>query len=203
MTKHQIHGYWKRFKDSSLILLAIIVLVSGVVAVVALRANNQKMITLKNAVYAADEASGDVEAALKNLRAHVYSHMNTNMRAGSNSNEPPIQLVNQFNRIVAAEQARVSAMNNSAKVYADAQARCEKSNIPLTARAQCIQDYVSANGNGIQQLNLPPKEFYTFDFASPTWSPDLAGLALLVFAVSMILLIIRIIAGYFIKMYLR
>ena len=203
MTKHQLHGYWNKFKDSSLIVLAILVLVSGGVAVIALRSNNQKMLSLKNAVYAADEADGDVEQALQNLRSYVYTHMNTNMRAGSNSNEPPIQLVNKFNRIVAAEQARVAALNNSAKVYADAQAKCEKANIPLTTRAQCIQDYVTANGNGIQQLNLPPKEFYTFDFASPSWSPDLAGLALVVFVVSTILLIIRIIAGYIFRLYLR
>lgn len=203
MTKHEFYGFWKRFKDSSIIVLVIVILLSGLVAIFALRSNNQKMVSLKNAVIATDESNGDVEAALLKLRNHIYSHMNTNMRSGSNSTEPPIQLVNKFNRIVAAEQARVSSLNNSASVYAEAQARCEKANIPLTTRAQCIQDYVSANGNGIQQLNLPPKEFYTFDFASPNWTPDLAGISLVIFFASLVLLVVRLIAGYFIKIYLR
>lgn len=203
MTKHQLHGYWNRFKDSSLILLIVIVLISGSVAVFALRANNQKMLDLKNAVYTADQNDGDVESALLALRNHVYSHMNSSLRPANGSSEPPIQLVNKFNRIVAAEQARVASLNNSAKVYAEAQARCEKASIPLTARAQCIQDYVSENGSGVQQLNLPPKEFYTFDFASPVWTPDVAGISLLVFVLALLLLTIRIFAGFLLKPYLK
>ena len=203
MTKHQLYGYWNRIKDSSLVILIAIVLVSGLVSVFALRANNQHMLELKNAVYAADQNDGDIETALLELRHHVYSHMNTSLRSGANSNEPPIQLVNKFNRIVAAEQARVASLNNSAKVYAEAQARCEKASVPLTTRAQCIQDYVSVNGSGVQQLNLPPKEFYTFDFASPVWTPDIAGISLLVFFVALALLVIRILAGFILKPYLR
>lgn len=199
MTKHELYGLWNKFKDSSLLILIALVIVSGFTTIFALRNNNQNMLKLKTAVLQVDEDNGDVEAALLQLRNYVYSHMNTNMRAGSNSSEPPIQLVNKFNRIVAAEQSRVASLNNSTAVYADAQARCEKSSIPLTARAQCIQDYVSANGNGIPQLNLPPKEFYTFDFASPTWSPDLAGISLVVFLLSLGALFIRLLAGIFVK----
>lgn len=202
MRKHELHGVWNRYRDTSIVILLTVMLISGAGAIIALRSNNQKMLALKNEVYAADEKNGDVEAALIKLRNHIYSHMNTNLRAGSTSSEPPIQLVNKFNRMVAAEQARIAALNNSTSVYSEAQARCEKASIPLTTRAQCIQDYVSANGNGIPQLSVPPKEFYTFDFASPTWTPDIAGISLVVFAVSSAMLLIRLIAGLIVKLYL-
>ncbi|MFO0882139.1 MAG: hypothetical protein U0491_01700 [Candidatus Saccharimonadales bacterium] len=201
--KHHVAGLWHRFQDISLVFLIIGFLVAGGVTIFALRANNLKMASLREAVYTADSNGGDVEAALRDLRAFVYGHMNTNLRAGSTSSEPPIQLVNRFNAAVAAEQKRVSALNNSSQVYADAQAKCERSSLPLTARAQCIQDYVSQNGKGIPQLSLPNKEFYTFDFVSPIWSPDLAGLSLLATLFFGLLIIIRITSGIILKIYLK
>ena len=203
MRKHTLHGIWHRFSGISVLVLTIGFIAMTALSIFALRQNNIKMVELKAAVYKADESGGDTETALKNLRDFVFTHMNTTLRSGSNSSEPPIQLVNRFNAAVAAEQARVAALNNAAQVYAAAQASCERSSLPLTARAQCIQDYVSRNGKGIPAPNLPAKEFYTFDFASPRWSPDLAGWALVASALLGILLIIRIASGIVLKFYLK
>jgi hypothetical protein len=129
--------------------------------------------------------------------------MNTDLRVG-NSTEPPIQLVNEFNRAVEAEQARIAALTGQAnQVYVDAQRQCEVSSIPLTVRAQCIQDYVSTHATNIPQLVLPPKEVYTFDFASPTWSPDLAGWSMLAGLSFIMLLIVRLTLGLFVSRYLK
>jgi len=203
MRKKSVSNIWHRIQDISLLGIIIALIISAGISIFALRANNLKMAELRQAVYAADVKGIDVEPALRDLRAFVYAHMNTNLRAGSSSSEPPIQLVNRFNKAVAAEQARVAAQNNSTKVYADAQAQCERASLPLTARAQCIQDYVSVHGNGVPQLNLPPKEFYTFDFASPFWSSDLAGWSLVVTAALFALLLLRLAAGIVVRMYLR
>ncbi len=203
MNKHKFYGIWHKISGLSLWLLLGIFLVAATVSFFALRQNNLKMIELRAAVQQADEQGGDVETALKQLREHVYSHMNTNLRAGSNSSEPPIQLTNRFNRIVAAEQARIAAQGGTNKIYQDAQAECEDPNVLLTVRAQCVQRYITNNGGGAKyELQIPPKEFYTFDFVSPTWSPDIAGWALVVTTLSGLLLIARLASGFFIKKYL-
>lgn len=203
MRKRTVSKLWHQIQNISIIGLTIAFIACGAVSIVLLRANNLKMVELRQAVYTADEKGGDVETALRNLRLYVYSHMNTNLRAGSSSSEPPVQLVHRFNAAVAAEQARIAALNNSTKVYADAQAQCERSSLPLTARAQCIQDYVVTHGNGAPQLNLPPKEFYTFDFTSPFWSSDAAGWSLAATILLGILLLVRIAAGIVVRNYLK
>lgn len=204
MRKHKLAGLWHRFGGISMFVLIVAFMIAAAVSIFALRANNLQMISLREKVYTADEQGGDVEGALRSLRVFVYGHMNTNLRAGSNSSEPPIQLVNRFNAAVAAEQARVAALSsNAASVYAAAQAQCEKASIPLTSRAQCIQDYVLKNGSSVPQLNLPDKEFYTFDFVSPVWSPDLAGWALVVTGLLGILIIVRLVSGIFMRLYLK
>lgn len=203
MRKKTLYGLWNKFGDVSLLILIILFMITAAISIAALRDNNLTMSKLRQAVYTADEKNGDVETALKNLRIYVYSHMNTNLRAGSSSDQPPIQLVNKFNRAVEAEQARIAALGNANKVYVDAQAVCERASIPLTARAQCIQEYVTANGKTSPQLQLPPKEVYTFDFASPKWSPDLAGWSIVATIFIGIFIIVRLVIGISIKRSLR
>ena len=203
MSKTEIYGRWHRYRIASYVIIIAGLVISSAVCVLALRQNNLTMVRLRDAVYSADANGGDVETALNNLRQFVYGHMNTNLRSGSSS-EPPIQLVNRFNTAVEAEEARIAALTGAAnQVYVDAQRQCEVSSVPLTVRAQCIQDYVSAHGSGIPQLNLPDKSFYTFDFASPTWSPDLAGWSMLIAIGFGLLLITRLILGLFVSHYLK
>jgi preprotein translocase subunit SecF len=191
----------KIFGNKLIIILTGLLLFFAGLSVWSLRNNNLNMIKLREAVYTADRQNGNVETALDNLRQYVYSHMNTNLRSGQNfdSDEPPIQLVNRFNRALEAEQARVAALGGANKVYIEAQSKCEVSSLPLTARAQCVQDYVSTYGNGIPQLNLPPKELYTFDFVSPLWSADFAGFMILVTIVTFLAIISEILYLFIVK----
>jgi hypothetical protein len=191
--KGKLHHYWIAFRKPSLYVLISATVFFSVLAVYSLRANNLRMLELKQAVYAADEQNGDIEGALQELRSFVNSHMNTQLRS-PDATEPPIQLLNQFNRYIEAEQAKIATQDGN-QVYKDAQARCETGAIPLTARAQCIQEYIVANGGNISQLTIPPKELYTFDFVSPRWSPDIAGISLVLAILSGILLIVRLIIG--------
>lgn len=202
MNKHSLYGVWHRLRIPSLIFLVSATILCSVIAVLSLRANNLRMIELRDAVYAADEQNGDVEAALRELRQFVYGHMNTNLRQGTTSSEPPIQLVGRYNRAVAAEQARVAALGGSNQVYVAAQKECENPNVPLTVRAQCVQDYVTRNGTGVAEVKLPPKDIYTFDFASPRWSADLAGWSIVASGLFAVLLLGRIVYGKYMKSYL-
>jgi hypothetical protein len=197
MDKSKVHHYWVAFKKPTLYFFVICAVLFSTLAVYSLRANNLKMLELKQAVLVADEKNGDIEGALQQLRAFVTTHMNTAMRT-QDASEPPIQLINQFNRYMQAEQARVANQDTN-KIYREAQARCESGAIPLTARAQCIQEFVLANGGGVQQLTIPPKELYTFDFASPRWAFDLAGISIILATTFYLLLIFRFIFARIMK----
>lgn len=201
MRKRRLYHIWHAIGGISLWVIVSLVLFSGALSIYALRQNNMTMIRLRDDVYAADKSGGDVEAAMYELRKFVYAHMNTNLRSGSTSSEAPIQLTETYNRVVAAEQARVAALGGNGVVYAKAIDKCS-SVTDSSERVQCVQQYITENGGYKFQLNLPAKEFYTFDFVSPRWSPDLAGISLLVFILSIALLITRLIAGRVIKNYL-
>jgi hypothetical protein len=205
MRKKHLYGLWHQTNNVSLVAVLAAFVISGAVSIYALRANNLHMVHLRQAVYSADQKNGDTKTALDNLREYVYSHMNTNLTAGSQGNEAPIQLVYSYNRAVAAEEARVAALGGTNKVYVDAQAACE-SEMPNTAlpyRAQCVENYITSHSSDTVSLNLPPKELYTFNFVSPFWSPDLAGWSILITAILGLLLVARLITGYIIKKYLK
>ena len=195
----RLHHYWVKYRYITLIIPIIMLVFFGSLAVWQLRANNLKMLQLKQAVITADEQGGDVEKALTYLRLFVYGHMNTRLRAPGSS-EPPIQLINRYNQLVATEQARIANISSvSSDLYQRAQTECNKPEISLSVRNQCVKDYYVANGGGGSYIKLPPKELYTYDFASPRWSPDLAGISVALAASSLLLLIIRLVLGFIIK----
>lgn len=82
----------------SYVFLALFI-IAAIVSISALRHNNQRMIELREEVYAADKNGGDVNTALNNLRQYVYGHMNTNLASGGNSIKPPIQLKYTYQRL--------------------------------------------------------------------------------------------------------
>lgn len=145
-----------------------------------LRQNNLQMLELRDVVVKIDQESGDIkkiEPALTELRNYVFGHMNASLPA-------PLELPGSFN--VSVEQARKKAEQSGSangNIYKQAQAECERIEIPLSVRAECIQNYVVTNakpGTDAQQLDLPPKEQFVYSFISPTLSFDLAGLATIV-----------------------
>ncbi len=161
----------------ALIFLALAVFFS-VVSVFALRANNQKMIDLRESVYSADEQNGDVEGALKALREHVYAHMNTSLTAGDNSIRPPIQLKYTYERLIEAEQAKQA---NNDGLVTEAQDYCERTQPESfygRGRLDCIRSYLDQHGVQVSSDIFIPEDLYKFDFVSPSWSPDLAGWSL-------------------------
>jgi hypothetical protein len=166
----------------------VLFLISGLVCLAALRHNNTTMIGLRNDVYAADKANGNVEAALDKLRAYVYGHMNTNLSAG-NGVKPPVQLSYTYARL-QENAAQNSSLYIDAKNYCEAKIPASQS-ISGRGRIDCITQYVT--DHGAKPANIP-QGLYQFDFVSPTWSPDLAGwslVATIVFFVGFIVSFLR------------
>lgn len=158
-------------------LIGVSFFLSAVVCLGALRSNNQKMIELRNGVYAADKRGEGIEEALGELRGHVYSHMNTSLSSTNNGIKPPIQLKYTYERLLAAEQEKAAQSGNS--LYTDAQNYCQAQNsIEFSGRSRipCIEEYV-ASRTAVVPSNIPVS-LYQFDFISPSWSSDLAGWSL-------------------------
>lgn len=176
MDKKHLHHLWAKVRPIRPWYFLVLAVISGLVCISALRANNEHMIQLRNAAYQADKDNGNVEKALQNLRAYVYAHMNTDLAAGPGAVHPPIQLKYTYDRLVAAENQRINVAN--AHIYTDAQHYCEAL-IPIgfsgRYRISCIDNYVTTHGAKAQAI---PKNLYEFDFVSAKWSPDLAGWSL-------------------------
>ncbi len=160
--------------------LGVLCVILVALSVYGLRQNYSKMVTLREAVYAADEQGksiAEIEAALQAMREHVTGHMISSLRSGDLSiKEPPIQLKGLYTAAYEAEKARVSQANEP--LYTQAQTECEKQ-FPIglsgSGRIPCIEQYVSERGIKAREI---PRELYMFDFVSPRWSPDLAGISM-------------------------
>lgn len=153
-----------------------------------LKANNEHMVQLRDAVYVADQKNGDTQTALQDLQQYVTSHMNTKMDSGPSSVYPPIQLKYTYDRLIQARADKIATSNTA--TYNEAQKYCEQQNATDFSgrnRVPCIEAYVEKQG-----VQLPPisDALYKFDFISPSWSPDLAGWSMVVTVLSLLLFVI-------------
>jgi hypothetical protein len=193
MNKRHLHHLWTKVRWLKPRYFLILALVSGVICVLALRANNEHMVKLRSAVYTADQNNTDVQGALQALQAYVTAHMNTNLSAGNVAVYPPIQLKYTYDRLVTAQSDAVSQTNT--QLYTAAQAYCQQQNSTDFSgrnRVPCIEQYVQTHD---AQLPVIPQALYEFSFISPVWSPDLAGWSMVVGALSGLLFIITLIVG--------
>lgn len=161
----------KSIKTVYFLALAII---SAVICVFALRANNQHMVKLRDAVYSADKNNTDIQKPLQDLQAYVTTHMNTNLSVGKTSVYPPIQLKYTYERLTESQQEAYAQANQ--QLYSQAQAYCEQQNSTDFSgrnRVGCIEQYVSSHGG--QKPATVSDALYKFAFTTPKWSPDLAG----------------------------
>lgn len=190
MNKRKLHHALVELRVISTLGLLVAAVFFGVIAIFALRANNTKMIELRDAVYTADRSNYDVEEPLRNLREHVHGHMNTNLTNGENAIYPPIQLEYTYERLVEREQGKLKGTD----VYEKATKYCE-ARFPAgqlaNGRVQCVAKYIEDNSELGNEVIEIPEDLYKFDFVSPTWSPDLAGWSLLLAALFGILFVLR------------
>lgn len=196
MNKRHLHHLWTRVRWIRPWYFLVVALISTVVCVYALRANNQHMIVLRDAVYAADKNNTDVQKPLKALQAYVTSHMNTNLNTGRTSVYPPIQLEYTYERLV---QVRQQSQTNT-DLYSQAQAYCEALNHTDFSghnRIPCIEQYVQSHTS--QPLPSIPDALYKFSFATPRWSPDPAGWSMAIAILSGLLFVITFVASRLIR----
>jgi hypothetical protein len=173
MNKRHLHHVWRGLRRIKPWYFLAAAVTFGVISLVSLRHNNEQMIRLRDAVYAADQKGSDVETPLRALRTYVYSHMNTSLATGPNAVHPPIQLKYTYERLQQAQQAVLNQGNSS--LYDEAQTYCEGQTVIGSEVIACIQQYATAHGANLATI---PDSLYKFDFTSAKWSPDMAGWSL-------------------------
>lgn len=200
MNKRYLHHVWTKLRAVKPWYFLALTVVLGTVCLFALRHNNERMVVLRDAVYAADKNNGDVNGALRNLRTYVYAHMNTSLASGPNAVYPPIQLKYTYERAQAAAEQQLAQTNQS--LYNDAQHYCEaQDSVDFSGRNRvpCIEDYVLKHG---ATLTAIPDALYKFDFVSAKWSPDLAGWTLVLTLVSAAGFVLSAVYHWWAKKYL-
>ena len=169
-----------------------VAILSGAICLFALRANNEHMITLRDAVFVADKTSGDVNGSLKSLQSYVTAHMNTDLDTGKGSVYPPIQLKYTYDRLLQAADSSVQSQKT--QLYTQAQIYCQQQDpVDFSGRNRvpCIENYVQSHNAAAAVI---PVSLYEFSFTSPLWSPDLAGLSMILAIVGFGLFLLSLIA---------
>jgi hypothetical protein len=200
MHKRQLYRIWMYLRKVKPVYFLALTIIFGGLCLVSLRSNNEQMVRLRDAVYAADKANGDVEAALRELRAYVYGHMNTSLATGPNAVHPPIQLKYTYERLQAAQQEQLAQSN--AVLYNQAQEYCEQQNATDFSgrnRVPCIESYVLSHGATLEPI---PDGIYKFDFVAAKWSPDLAGWSMVLAVLSAGLFMVSALYHWWAKRYL-
>lgn len=193
MDKRYLHHLWTKIRWIKPWYFLVLAVLSGTVCVFALRANNQHMLELRAAVYAADKNNTGVQQPLQNLQAYVTSHMNTDLNAGGTSVYPPIQLKYTYERLVETQKNKLLQADEG--LYNKAQAHCEalnRTDFSGRNRVPCIEKYVREHGDGAKKAPPVPDALYKFSFASPRWSPDPAGLSMALAALSGLLFVVTL-----------
>ncbi|NBU34227.1 hypothetical protein EB118_09130 [bacterium] len=176
MSKKQHTSHIMRLRITIIVLLVAFTASFGITTHAYID-NSKKSKALYDILLATDAAGGDVEQALRDLRTYIYNHMNTTIGSPTGI-RPPIQLKGTYDRLLAAEQARVKQVNDD--LYAKAQIECERlipKGLSGGGRVSCITEYVSSNTTKEKKI---PESLYKFDFVAPFWSADTAGLGIVV-----------------------
>jgi preprotein translocase subunit SecF len=178
MNKRHLHHIWIKVRLIKLRYLVILAVCSALLCVFSLRANNEHMVKLRSAVYAADKAGSNVQIPLQRLQAYVTRHMNTDLSSGQTSVYPPIQLEYTYERLAEAQASQAASTNS--ELY-----------------TACIEQYVESHGAG--QIAQIPSSLYEFSFVSPTWSSDLAGWSLVATILLGLIVIAKIATSWWFK----
>lgn len=172
--------------------LLILLILMSVVSLTLLRLNNIEMIQHRDTVLNADKAGDDGATynALINLQHYVAGHMN--------ADTGPFFLEASYKKDFAGayrEAANYHDPNGNVNVRADkvcAPQFTQYSQAYTDCFAAQLKKYPAAP-NPAETIKIPNSSLYQHDFVSPRWSPDFAGLSVLVCFVIAFIIIARLV----------
>lgn len=181
-----------------LILLILLVFI----AATFLRLNNIGMLQRREAVLSADK-TGDIQviqSRLYDLQRYVTSHMN--------SDTGPFYLEHQYRRDAQKiVDAAKNQGNPNGNVHVKAEAVCRpRFTVWSLAYVQCFADELAKyppSPDPAQNVPLPSTSLYRHNFASPLWSPDFAGWAMVACIIVLFMIIARLVGLGILRLLLK
>ena len=191
----------QRIKTWQMVILLVLAIF---IAITFLRLNNVGMVERRNAVYAADKA-GDVEQIrdrLYDLQRYAASHMN--------APTGEVYLDKKYERDTTKIIEALQASSGEDSVYARADDVCRPRYIQdgfySTAYMLCIKEETSKQTMGeelVTQIDAPDPSLYRFEYFSPLWSFDFAGISVLISGIIALGIVIRVTVAGVLKILLR
>lgn len=187
--------------------LLIVLLLMLFVAATFLRLNNLGMVERRDVVLEADRR-GDkaaIERSLVALQHYVSAHMNTSLQGG-------FYLEHEYQRDRdAALEAASEAQNPNSVAYQQASVECQERfqggrESFQNDYVQCVIDRVAELGEGEDAtagLQLPRADMYHYNFASPLWSADFAGISVLICVLIILVIVGRLITLLVLRVMLK
>ncbi|MDL2327667.1 hypothetical protein LJC64_03305 [Ruminococcaceae bacterium OttesenSCG-928-A11] len=173
----------KKIKTWHMVVVFIILLISSLFL---LRANSLNMVKYRDAVISADETLDEkqIEEAAKSLKEYVSRHMNTDTGL--------IPLQNLYNEAVSVAFSKENGVDS--EIYAQATEGCKSvlSQKGYAGYSACVADFVGTSESNFNQPDLPNPALYHISFASPKWSPDFAGIVVLLTIVVFFAMILKL-----------
>jgi len=199
MNKRRLHHYWTKIRAVKTWQLVALMLLFAALSVYGLRQNSLNLEPKIQAVLTADINNKDIETAINELGDYVVHHMNADLPR-------PIQLENSYKRAVDKTYDKALKDLRSGSLLEEARDVCDKLGVIVSAGPQCIQDYLDKNWNpekGSLVVDLPDVSLFTYNFAAPSWSPDLPGWSIVITVVLFVAIISRLIAGRIVRSILK
>lgn len=182
--------------------LVVLLILVGFIAATFLRLNNIGMVQRRDAVAAADKAGDQavIQSRLFDLQRYVTSHMNSDMGT--------IYLEDQYKRDSQKILDDASGSSNpNGNIYKKAQEVCAPRFSGYSqAYLQCTVDYLASvpSSSDLSSTVTPPKpDIYRHSFASPLWSPDFAGWAVLICVLIVVMIFGRFLGLAILRMMLK
>lgn len=190
--KREVKKNIKRLNRVKTWQLLVLLILSTAITLTLLRLNNIGMLQHRNAVLSADK-SGDTIAianALVKLQQYSAGHMN--------ADTGPFYLENTFKRDFAELYEKATAQSeptNNVNSKADAVCRPQ-----FTVYSQAYTDCFVAElakyppaEDPSDRVEVPDSSLYRHEFISPMWSPDFAGLGVVISGAIALLIAARLI----------
>jgi hypothetical protein len=201
--KHKLHHWFRIVRAVKVWQLLVLLVLLGLASAFLLRQNNLGMIELREAVQRADKEGGDVKKALLELQHYVSAHMNTNLGEG-------VALPSSYKRAYdTAVQKAVSTSNPNSKIYEQVELECrpvfQRTN-SFPAYTECAREKLSTLAPGqdaLTNVHVPPPDLFRYNYHSPLWTPDAAGITLLLTVVVALILVARLITYLILRAVLR
>lgn len=205
--KRSLQRFLAKVKRIQTWQLVVMLVIGLVLSASFLRLNSLEMNDRREAVYQADKSADEekIRMSIVELQNYVSSHMNTSLGDG-------FYLEHSYNRARdSALNIATNATNPNAAVYQQASIECQ--NRFQGGVASFRNDYVACVAERVQALspspdiesglNLPKAENYHYNFASPVWSPDLAGFTVLFCAIITSVILLRIVVAIILRILLK